>query len=142
MNDLDFKIIKGQICPYCTCETKIVSGDQIYPDFANVSHRPKFLDKFFYVCIDNLDHYVGTYADNKTSLGRVANKELRNLKQQGHSIFDPLWIEKTYFKNQKEAYKWLSCKMNIPIEYTHFGMFTIEQCLKAINFCNEIKNDF
>ncbi|MBU3714112.1 MAG: hypothetical protein FGM46_04110, partial [Ferruginibacter sp.] len=81
---------------------------------------------------------VGTYSDNITSLGRLADHELRKLKNQGHNTFDPLWKNKTHFKNQKEAYKWLSKKMNLQMNLTHFGMFTNEQCLIAIKYCNEL----
>jgi hypothetical protein len=127
------KIIRGEICPYCNCETKLVSGEIIYPHITKETIRPKFLDKFYYLCVENNDHYVGTYSDNKTSLGRVADKELRNYKNLGHRTFDPLWKEKTHFISQKEAYDWLSQKMNLPLEFTHFGMFTIDQCKEAIN---------
>lgn len=82
----------------------MVNGDEIYKQWINETPRPKFLDKKYYVCIKNNDHYVGTYSDNTTSLGRLADKELRNFKNQGHNIFDPLWKNKSHFKNQKEAY--------------------------------------
>jgi hypothetical protein len=139
MDELNFKILHGRFCPYCGCETKLVEGDEVYPNWTKETPRPKFLDKKYYVCIKNSDHYVGTYSDNITSLGRVADKELRRLKNEGHNTFDPLWKEKTYFKNQGEAYKWLSKKMNLPLEHTHFGMFTVEQCKKAIEYCKILK---
>jgi hypothetical protein len=141
MNDVQIKILKGQLCPYYNCETKLVSGEVVYPNWANESPRPKFVDKKYYMCVMNSDHYVGTYSGNKTSLGRVADKELRKLKNKGHNTFDPLWRNKTHFKNQKEAYNWLSKRMNIPLEFTHFGMFTIEQCKEAIQHCINLINE-
>jgi hypothetical protein len=141
MNDVQIKILKGQLCPYCNCETKLVSGEVVYPNWAKESPRPKFVDKKYYMCVMNSDHYVGTYSGNKTSLGRVADKELRKLKNKGHNTFDPLWRNKTHFKNQKEAYNWLSKRMNIPLEFTHFGMFTIEQCKEAIQHCINLINE-
>ncbi len=141
MDELHFKILSGHICPYCDCETKLIAGEEVYSNWNKETPRPKFLDKKYYACVKNNDHYVGTYADNKTSLGRVADKELRKLKNQGHNTFDPLWKEKTHFKNQKEAYKWLSEQMNLPLEYTHFGMFTVGQCKMAIEHCNKLSND-
>ncbi len=140
MEEINLKIIKGQLCPYCNCGSKLVNGDEIYKQWINETPRPKFLDKKYYVCIKNNDHYVGTYSDNTTSLGRLADKELRNFKNQGHNIFDPLWKNKSHFKNQKEAYNWLSKQMNLPLEFTHFGMFTTDQCQEAINYCQEIIN--
>lgn len=139
MDEINLKIIKGQICPYCNCETKLVNGEEIYRQWINETPRPKFLDKKYYVCVKNIDHYVGTYADNTTSLGRVADKELRKLKNQGHNTFDPLWKNKSNFKSQKEAYDWLSEVMNLPLELTHFGMFNNEQCQEAINHCTNLK---
>ncbi|MBS1745277.1 MAG: hypothetical protein JST21_03795 [Bacteroidetes bacterium] len=132
------KIIKGEICPYCNCETELVSGEFIYPYIINEQPRPKYLDKKYYVCKLNRNHYVGTYSDNKKSLGRLADTELRKLKHEGHNIFDPLWKNKTHFKSQKEAYNWLSEVMNLPLEFTHFGMFTNEQCINAIKYCNNL----
>jgi len=136
---MDFeKIIAGKICTYCKCKTKIVLGEIIYPHKIHEIPRPKYLDKCFYQCIHNIDHYVGTYADNKTSLGRLADAELRKWKNKGHNIFDPLWKEKIVFKSQSEAYAWLSQKMSVTLKHTHFGMFTIEQCQQAIYFCEQL----
>lgn len=137
IEDVD-KIKGGKICPYCNCVTKLVSGDQVYPHRTLEIPRHKFLDKKYYVCEMDSDHYVGTYKDDKTSLGRLANLELRKLKNKGHKIFDPLWKSKKIFKSQKEAYKWLSEIMGIPTKFTHFGMFSEEQCELAIYYCETI----
>lgn len=135
---MDFDIvIAGKICSYCNCETELVLGDVIYPHKIAEQPRPKYLDKSYYKCIENDDHYVGTYADNITSLGRVANSALRKCKNMGHNIFDPLWKEKRAFESQQAAYEWLSQQMNLPLKYTHFGMFTIEQCQQAIFLCEQ-----
>ena len=48
-------------------------------------------------------------------------------------------MEKKHFKSQKQAYSWLSGKMNLPQDLTHFGMFTIEQCQEAIRHCRELE---
>ena len=135
------EIINGKICPYCECESKLVKGENVYPHKINETPRPYYLDKMFYQCINNPNHYVGTYKDNETSLGRIADTDLRRWKNKGHRAFDPLWKDKIHFKNQQEAYQWLSDKMELPIEHTHFGMFTIDQCQKAIKFCEEMINE-
>ena len=131
------KIIKGEICPYCNCPTILVKGDVVYPHKLTEVPRPGYLNKKYYLCIKDTDHYVGTYADNTTSLGRLANSSLRILKSNGHRAFDPLWKEKIAFNSQAEAYDWLSIEMELPLEHTHFGMFTEEQCEKAIKLCKE-----
>lgn len=86
-----------------------------------------------YLC-DNCNAYVGTHKyDNKTPLGRLANKKLRELKKEAHKYFDKIW--KNGSKSRRESYKWLSMKLNIPIEYTHIGMFSEKTCKKVIELC-------
>ena len=83
---------------------------------------------------------MGTYSDNITALGRLANKQLRQAKMRGHKAFDPLWKGKPkYFSSRPKAYKWLSKKMGIDIDKTHFGMFTEEQCGEATSLCRNLK---
>lgn len=137
MEHLFEEIIKGYYCHYCNCTTELVSGEIIYPHKLKEEPRPKYLDKMFYKCVQDANHYVGTYRDNVTSLGRVADNDLRRLKNKGHRTFDPLWKEFKFFKSQQEAYDWLSQEMEIAPKYTHFGMFTNEQCEKAIFICEE-----
>jgi hypothetical protein len=138
MDDLLLKEIKGIWCPYCRCETQLVSGEMVYPKWTTANPKPHFLLKRYYMCVRNSDHYVGTYSDNKTSLGRVADKDLRALKKKGHELFDPMWKNQSHFKNQREAYIWLSEQMKLSLEFTHFGMFTSEQCNLAIQFCMDL----
>jgi len=135
------EILKGKRCPYCHCGTELVTGDVIYPARVDDDPRPYYLYKKYYRCTIDKSHYVGTYDDNVTSLGRLADPELRELKRQGHGIFDPLWKNKSHFKNSREAYKWLSKMMKMPKKRTHFGMFTIEECKRAIGFCQELVNE-
>ena len=134
MKDLD-KILTGKICPYCNCETILVSDKVIY------GHNSTYGGMYF-KCVNNSDHYVGTYIKDKRSLGRLADKELRAWKMKGHQIFDPLWKgENTFFANKQDAYKWLSVAMKLDFKYTHFGMFTIEQCQSAILLCKNKKKE-
>ena len=128
------KINRGKHCHYCNCDTKLVDDKAIYGMNSTYGGM-------YYRCINNNDHYVGTYSDNITSLGRVADKELRLLKMQGHKNFDPLWKAKfKYFSSRPEAYQWLANKMGIDISVTHFGMFTNEQCKQAVLYCQQLRN--
>ena len=122
-------ILTGKMCPYCNCETKTVTDKEIYGPQSNYN-------KSFIQCIQNSDHYVGTFANGK-SLGRLANSELRKLKREGHAIFDQLWQgEDAPFKTRDKSYIWLSRKMRLSKELTHFAMFNDEQCLQSVKIVN------
>ena len=122
-------ILSGKICPYCKCETKKVTDKEIY------GPQSKY-DKSFIQCIENRDHYVGTFANGR-SLGRLADSELRKLKREGHAVFDKLWQgEDATFNSRDHAYTWLSRKMRLSMDLTHFAMFNDDQCIQSIQIVN------
>lgn len=134
-------ILAGKICPYCNCETRLVKGDAIYTQRANDPRPPAYLSRNHYQCVNNPDHYVGTYTNSKKYFGRIADAELRIWKRRGHEIFEPLWKDLKYFKSSQQAYRWLSNLMELPKKHTHFGMFTIEQCKQAIDIIEGFKRE-
>jgi hypothetical protein len=79
------------------------------------------------------DAYCGVHKGTDKSLGRLANKELRELKKQVHSQFDIIWREGLMSRTQ--AYKWLGRCMGLNKSLTHVGMFDCEQCERAIELC-------
>ena len=126
------KILTGQICPYCECKTQMVTDKEIFGQYSSYN-------KNFIQCVNNPDHYVGTFANSK-SLGRLANKSLRQKKMEAHALFDPLWQgQNNYFKSRDTAYKWLSVKMKLPKEEAHFGMFDELQCNIAMRIINRFQ---
>jgi len=117
-------------CPYCEKEAKLVCGKILYP------HRPDLYHKFFWDC-RQCDAYVGCHensADHKP-YGIMANPPLREAKQNAHATFDPVW--KNGKMKRKDAYKWLSKKLEIDYENCHIGMFNIEMCNKVISVCRQ-----
>jgi hypothetical protein len=120
-------VLSGKICPYCHCETNVVTDKDIFGPFSN-------FNKKFIQCASNPDHYVGTYRRG-VSLGRLADKSLRQKKMAAHAAFDPLWKDRL-FNSRDAAYEWLSNKMKLPKEETHFGLFDEKQCEKAIGIIN------
>ena len=126
-------VLEGKVCWYCNSETELVTDKEIYGPNSTYGGM-------YYRCTINADHYVGTYSDEERSLGRVANRELRQWKRKGHEVFDPLWNTKnSVFKTQRQAYKWLSEAMELPLNRTHFGMFTKEDCEKAIELTGRLR---
>lgn len=83
-----------------------------------------------YLC-DDCKAYVGVHdTKNKLPLGRLANKELRELKMKCHSLFDPLW-KNTKFK-RTDCYGYLANKLGLHLRETHFGWFNKEYLEKAL----------
>ncbi len=42
-----------------------------------------------------------------------ADAEVRALRHQCHARFDPLWQQRTHFRDRKEAYRWLRETMEL-----------------------------
>lgn len=134
---MERKILTGSLCPYCHCKSELVSDKEIYGPNSTYGG-------LYYRCINNYDHYVGCHEGTQTSLGRIADKRLRELKRSGHELFDPLWRNKPkVFSSRQKAYYWFSKHMGITDrKLTHFGMFDETQSLKAIAIINEFKASF
>ena len=123
-------IYSGKICPYCDSETKKVTEEFIY----NKTYSGNKM-----ICCVNFpkcNSYCGTHKEDESSLGRLADSSLRQYKKVAHSCFDPIWKDHKVL-SRKQAYSWLSEKLEIPVEYTHIGYFNIETCKRVITICSE-----
>ena len=83
-----------------------------------------------------MNAYVGVHTGTDRPKGSLANAELRGWRKAAHASFDPLWQDGP-FKKRNAAYRWLSEQMKLPIEQTHIGMFTVEQCKAALEIINK-----
>lgn len=122
-------VLSAKICPYCKSETRITTETEIYGKV--YKGRAMICCKNFPKC----DSYVGTH-DDGTTLGRLANKELRMWRKRAHDQFDKLWQNRDY--NRDEVYENLSDELGIDLEYTHIGFFNIETCKKVIKWAMSI----
>lgn len=123
------QIIKAKICPYCGNKPEFTDSSVVY----GVSYG------MIYYC-RKCDAYVGVHGNSKKALGRLANKELRKAKIEAHKYFDKLWKSRKYKRHQ--AYYLLSEHLNIPENYTHIGMFSIDTCKKVVDWAKgELKNN-
>lgn len=110
------------VCPYCGSHVILTSNSAIYGrEYGNGK---------CYKCT-KCDAYVGVHTGTRIPLGRLANKELRELKKKCHALFDPMW--KSGEKSRGECYRWLSGKLQIPLRECHFGWFDKEQLLQSLN---------
>jgi len=110
------------ICPYCGSEVIKTTNDKVYGRI--------YGNGMIYMCINNkCNSYVGCHNTGEP-LGIIANAELRALKVEAHSLFDPFW--KSRKMKRWKAYQKLSSQLKIKMKDCHFGHFDEEMLLKSI----------
>jgi hypothetical protein len=112
-------------CLYCNGYVILTTNDFIY----NGRQYGKNGNYNCYVCIV-CKASVGTHQDGVTPLGRLADKELKLLKIEAHSLFDPIW--KSGKMKRHQAYSLMAKRLGIPVNECHFGWFDKDMLLKAI----------
>lgn len=124
-----YMILSGKVCPYCSAGVRKTTESEIY--------GRTYKDRSVIVCNDypKCDSYVGCHKDGRP-LGRLADGKLRQAKKECHQWFDKMWMPIAHIDGvkrftRKEAYAWLSDKMELHPSNTHIGMFDLEQCKKA-----------
>lgn len=108
-------------CIYCGHEVVLTSNAELYG--REYGKHPRC-----YLC-RNCKASVGVHPNNEP-LGILANDELKELKKEAHSLFDPYWQEKGWRRGT--AYRKLATKLNIPIQDCHMGHFDKDMLLKTI----------
>lgn len=122
-------------CPYCGAEVVLKDANFIYHSKKSREWGSFWVCSNFPIC----NSYVGCHKGTTLPLGRLANERLRTLKREAHKHFDPIW--KSGLMNRKDAYKWLSSMLNVPMEECHIGMFDIKMCQKVIHLCKKQNNN-
>lgn len=131
MSTINIQILHGKICPYCGKEPRLVNSTIIYgKDYGLIYHCPP------------CDAYVGVHKGSTRALGRLANAELRQWKKEAHAWFDPIWKAKlnrgiSKYNARTSTYRWLAEQMQLDIEFTHIGMFDLEQCKQVVDLCKK-----
>jgi len=132
--DADNQLInKGKVCPYCGNGTEYRDSEVVYGRSYGM----------IYICVP-CDAYVGVHKGSNRSLGRLANKELREWKKLAHAAFDPLWKKKmsagfSKHEARSKGYVWLSNQMELHIDETHIGMMDVDKCKMVIEICNNVR---
>ncbi len=119
-------VLLGLSCPYCGAPTQLIDDTEIYG---------RSFGTKCYICRP-CQAWVGCHKGTDKALGRIANKELRELKHLAHEAFDPLW--KGGFLPRTAAYEILSVAFELPPEYTHIVMFDEELSRKTIELSKTI----
>jgi hypothetical protein len=116
------KYPKPKECPYCSSDIVYTSNKEIY--------GKEFGSGKCYKCT-KCDAYVGVHKGTDIPLGRMANKELRDLKKRAHALFDPIWQNGK--KKRSQAYSDLAKKLGIKADECHFGWFDKEMLERSIS---------
>ena len=113
-------------CPYCGNKVSLRSNAAIY--------GRKYGNGKCYKC-RGCDAYVGVHTGTVIPLGRLADKELRELKITCHKLFDPSWKGPDKQIKRGEAYEVLAALLGIPAIECHFGWFDkplLQRCLEIL----------
>lgn len=119
-------ILKAELCPYCGSDTIRVDQKHIY--------GRDFNGKDMICCakFPECDAYVGTHGDSREPFGRLANKELRELRKEAHRVFDRIWLEK--LTSRHKLYGDLTRALKIKRKHCHIGFFNKNTCRKVIKY--------
>jgi hypothetical protein len=114
------------VCDYCGAQVIYTSNAEIY--------GREYGNGRCYKCT-NCDAYVSVHDGTDIPKGRLADKELRELKQQCHVLFDPAW--KKVKLPRRTAYQRLATLIGIPPGVCHFGWFGKDLLLKSLNILSD-----
>lgn len=117
-------------CPYCGELAAFVTGTVIYP------HRPDLSRRMFYHCLP-CDAYVGVHSGTTRPFGRLADANLRRLRNRAHAAFDPVW--KGGPLRRGAAYRWLAERLGVPAHECHIGGFDGPMCERVVRLMNDTK---
>lgn len=119
------------VCDYCGSPVVFGSNAEIY--------GKEYGNGMCFRCVDkNCDSYVGVHDGTRIPLGRLANKELRELKMQCHALFDPAWRGNKRI-NREQAYGRLANVLGIPADECHFGWFDKDMLLRCLEILSNEK---
>lgn len=125
----------GSRCPYCI----------EYADFVDSIIVYKQSYGMIFYC-EKCKAWVGTKSNSDQSLGVLAKKPLRDLRNEVHKFFDPLVQTKILKgskvkKAQSDAYGWMSKILGIKPEEAHIAYLNMEQCKSVIAECEKVQAD-
>lgn len=122
--------MKKPKCPYCGSDTTLCDSSRVY---FGKSYGMIYLCNNYPKC----DAYVGVHRGTTRPLGRLANKELRELKMKVHSLFDKLWMNRGM--KRSEAYALLAGLMGLKKRKCHIALFDNDMCKKAYEVLKKSK---
>jgi hypothetical protein len=128
---ISWYMLSGQTCPYCNKPTNYVDSKEVYHDKSY---------GMIYLC-KPCNAYIGVTPGTNNAIGRLANKELRELKKMLHGLLQILITHKASQTNMRKeeagelAYKWVAKQLNLPNGFAKLSYLNESQCEQLINIC-------
>lgn len=113
-----------KVCPLCGGKVEYTTTSKVY----DTDYMKYGGSGYCYHCT-KCDAIVLTHKHKPDeAFGILANKEMREMRQKNHKLFDQLWRNRS---ERSELYIKLSKELGIDAEECHFGCFTMEQLQKS-----------
>ena len=119
-------------CPYC--------GSKALLRPASIVRSRTTPGEEVYVCAryPACDAYVSAHRVTHLPMGTLADKPLREKRQQAHIAMNRLW--ETGLMTKKEAYRWLQTQLGLPEREAHIAHFSEFRCEQVIRLCASFTN--
>jgi len=120
------------LCPYCGGAAALTIGRDM--PFAGSAKGGRDGQWFWYCkpCYS----WVGCHPQSQRPLGTLANQSTRVARATVHKLFDPIWksqVDRGLRGARDKAYRWFAHEMGLTKDQCHIGMFSYDQCIKAIH---------
>jgi hypothetical protein len=106
----------------CSVNINLVTNDKIYGRI--YGEWP-----YAYYC-DDCKAAVGCHPNTYIPLGRMADKETRQLRTKAHAAFDPLW--RSGLMTRSKAYFWLACELKLDVAACHISWLSKQQLKQTV----------
>ena len=118
-------------CPYCGAEAILKPSSMVFGIHTEDAKQQIYVCRNWPAC----DSYVFAHRKDGSPMGTLANKELRQKRIQTHKVFSA--YQKATKMKKWAAYIWLEGKLGLTEKTMHIGLFSSEDCDRAITLLNE-----
>lgn len=117
-------------CPYCGSPAILKDASYVYGHHS--SGGKVYVCSHYPAC----DSYVGVHQGTSLPKGSLANRTLRKKRIQAHRIFDQLWRQGIF--SRQEAYRWIGDRFCLETRQAHIGNFSDYMCDQLIQEASKV----
>ena len=117
-------------CPYCGSPAILKDASYVYGHHS--SGGKVYVCSHYPAC----DSYVGVHQGTSLPKGSLANRTLRKKRIQAHRIFDQLWRQGIF--SRQEAYRWIGDRFCLETRQEHIGNFSDYMCDQLIQEASKV----